>query len=217
MADVLRLAVVPAPEEAGAGFQVRVHVNGDDVTVGVGMDPYDLLVPHNRLLATAAPGRVPIGRCTCGDYGCCPTDVVVQRVGGLVLWAWSGNSATFVADQYDAEVARAVADHTWETPDRVAGRLLLAGLDRARLLDHGVTPDWVHHDERFRFALRYGADYQLFLDVEWGDHTPESLAAEIRETLARPPRDWPVSWHAIDPALRDTPPAIAGPDWKPDH
>ena len=76
--DVLRLAVLPAATGAGGGFEVRVHVNDAEMTsagAGLGMDPYDLLIPTNRLLAMPQPHTVPIARCECGVYGCGSTDV----------------------------------------------------------------------------------------------------------------------------------------------
>lgn len=65
----------------------------DDVEVtalgaGLGMDPFDLFVPRNRLIAADEPRRVPIARCTCGDYGCGATDVVIARDGDRVHWEW---------------------------------------------------------------------------------------------------------------------------------
>jgi hypothetical protein len=49
-----------------------MFVNGVEMTAagaGLGMDPYDLLVPDNRLIATYEPRVVPIARCECGVYG----------------------------------------------------------------------------------------------------------------------------------------------------
>ena len=47
----------------------------------MGMDPYDVFVPDNRLVATTESRRVPIARCTCGEYGCGATDVSIVRDG----------------------------------------------------------------------------------------------------------------------------------------
>jgi hypothetical protein len=123
-ADVLCLAVTPAPSEAGGGFQVEVFVNGTEMTsagAGLGMDPYDVLVPTNRLVATAQPRTVPIARCACGVYGCGSTDVTIVRDDDRVHWDWSievpmHRGVTFAADAYDAEVARMAADHFLGNP-----------------------------------------------------------------------------------------------------
>jgi hypothetical protein len=66
--------------DAGGGFQVQVFVNGAEMTsawAGLGMDPYDLLVPSNRLVATVEPRTAGIARCSCGVYGCGSTDVTI--------------------------------------------------------------------------------------------------------------------------------------------
>ncbi|WP_205215235.1 hypothetical protein [Amycolatopsis albispora] len=221
--DSLWLAVAPASAPAG-DFQVLVHINGTEVTAdgaGLGMDPYDLLVPENRLIATAEPRTVPIARCTCGVYGCGSTDVTIVRDGDLVHWEWHGqvpmpHGVSFPAARYDAEVARAAADHSWETPVRTAGRLVLSGIDHEHLRRHGLRADWVANDrlepETFVVALRFDDEYQVFVDTPWRDRTPEGLAREVCRTLALPPARWTASWHAIRPA-RTEPPAIAGASW----
>jgi hypothetical protein len=223
--DVLRLEVAPVPE-AGLGFQVRVYVDGVEMTsagAGLGMDPYDLLVPTNRLVATVRPSTVPIARCECGDHGCGATDAVIRRDGDLVRWDWSievpmNRGVAFDAAQYDAEIARVLADRSWETPERAAGRLVLTGMDRDRLLVHGIVPSWVADNYRdrtlFRVALRLEADYQVFLDTPWRGRRPDELAGDVCATLALPPQQWRATWRAINPALTTTPPAIAGPSWR---
>jgi hypothetical protein len=189
---------------------------------GLGMDPYDLLIPANRLLATAVPTTVPIARCTCGEYGCGSTDVTVTRDDDLVHWDWSievpmARRVSFDAGQYDAEVARVAADHSWETPDRIAGRLVLTQVNSRHLLAHGLTVHWVANDHRdpglFRVALVQGGDYLVFVDTPWLDRGPEELAGEVCATLGRDPGTWQATWHAMKPALAG-PPRIAGGSWR---
>jgi hypothetical protein len=223
--DSLRLDVAPVSDKAGGDFQVQVHVNGVEMTsagAGLGMDPYQLLVPTNRLVATSQPRTVPIARCDCGVYGCGSTDVTITRDGDLVHWDWSievpmSRGVSFAAAQYDVEVARMAADHSWETPERTAGRLVLTDLDRERLLAYGLEPSWVANDYRdhelFRVALQIGGDYQVFVDTPWRGRRPEVLAREVCATLALPPHEWRATWHAIKPTLT-APPKIAGPSWQ---
>jgi hypothetical protein len=225
--DVLRLQVVPVPERAG-DFQVQVFVNGVEMTAagaGLGMDPYDLLVPDNRLVAASEPRTVPIARCECGVYGCAATDVTISRDTDRVCWQWlvevpMSRAACFAAVDYDAEVARVAADHSWETPDRTAGRLVLANADRQRLHGHGLKLSWVgnHHRDPgyFRTALQDGGDYQIFVDVPWLDRGPGELAGEVCAMLARHPHQWPATWHPIEPTLTG-PPDIAGRSWQREH
>lgn len=224
-ADTLALAVAPAQAEVGGSFQVQVFVNGTEVTsagAGLGMDPYDLIVPTNRLVATAEPRDVQIARCPCGDTGCTATTVTILRDGDRVHWEWSGEAplpqgVTFPADAYDAEVARVAADHSWETPERAAGRLVLTTVDRDHLDAYGLQIGRVanHHRDPdvFVVSLRLDDDYQIFVDTPWAGRSPEQLAREVVRTLSRSPREWPASWQAIKPRLTD-PPAIAGPHWR---
>lgn len=223
--DSLRLEVVAAGDEAGGGFQVRVYVNDVEMTsagAGLGMDPYDVLVPTNRLVVGFEPHTAPIARCGCGVYGCGSTDVTITRDGELVQWDWlievpMSRGASFVAKQYDDEVTRAYADHTWEIPERTAGRLVLTDMDRDRLGDYGLGSSWVANDYRdhelFRVALQIDGDYQVFIDTPWRGAGPEELARQVCATLARPPHEWRATWHAIKPSLT-RPPTIAGPGWR---
>jgi hypothetical protein len=222
--DSLRLEVT-APAEAGGVFEVLVFVNGVEMTsrgAGLGMDPYDILVPSNRLLAAPETRTVPIARCECGEYGCGSTDVTITRDGDVVHWEWlieapMGRGVSFAAAQYDAEVARVAADHSWETPERTAGRLVLTNMDRDLLLNHGLRPMWAANSYRdhgvFRVSLQLGSDYQIFVHTPWRNRSPEELADEVCATLARPPRKWRATWHAMKPTLAG-PPTIAGWSWR---
>jgi hypothetical protein len=223
--DFLRLAVARAPDDAGGGFQVEVYVNDTEMTsagAGLGMDPYDLLMPTNRLLATPGPHTVPIARCGCGVYGCGSTDVTITGDGDLVHWDWlievpMNRGVSFATVEYDAEVERVAGDHSWETAERTAGRFVLTHLDHDALQAHGLAVTWVANDyrdpEQFRVALQLGDDYQIFLDTPWQNRRPEELADGVCETLARGPGKWRASWHAIKPTLPG-PPTIARRSWR---
>jgi hypothetical protein len=221
--DSLRLAIVPVALPGSSGFAVEVHVNGMEMTSpggGLGMDPYDLLIPANKLLATPAPRSLQIGRCACGDTGCAWTNVTITRDGDLVRWEWGSGAPktfSFAAAQYDAEVERVASDHSWETVERTAGRLVLSHVDRDALGSHGLAVDSAgnrfHHPDEFCVALRLGDDYQIFVDIPWRDRGPEELAADICELLARGPGEWRASWNAIRPANQE-PPQIASASWR---
>jgi hypothetical protein len=176
-----------------------------------------VLVPANRLVATEQPRTVPIARCECGIYGCGSTDVTIVRDGDLVHWDWlidvpMDRGVTFAAGQYDAEVARMAADHSWETSQRTAGRLILTNVDRDRLAAYGLEPDWVANDhrnpEQFRVCLRMGHEYQILVDTPWDDRTPAELARDVDTTLALPPQQWHASWHNMNPAVDGSCPRI---------
>ncbi|WP_244375387.1 hypothetical protein [Streptomyces ficellus] len=86
------------------------------------------------LWAGDEPRRVELSNNDC-DTGCCGgVFVTIQRFGGLVEWTdWQNTDDIcvpvppeihFEAAQYDAGLARAVADHSWEEPVDTAARLL---------------------------------------------------------------------------------------------
>ena len=84
------------------------------IGAGMGMDPRDVVVPTNKLVATAQPNTAPVARCDCGHYDCGSTDVEITRRGGQVYWDWQqatsiDRSVVFDAVQYDREIAR-IAD-----------------------------------------------------------------------------------------------------------
>lgn len=155
MNDTLRLEVAPEPTN---GFQVLVHVNDVEMTsagAGMGRDPSELLLPHNRLVATEEPHTVIVATCECGEYGCGRTDVTIVREAGTVRWTWSAerpatSDAVFDAEAYDREIARISQDFSWETPDRTAARLVLTG-------GAGVKITWAgaHYADPERFRVGF--------------------------------------------------------------
>ncbi|MCP2272741.1 hypothetical protein [Actinokineospora diospyrosa] len=232
--DTLRLAVAPGPREEV--FQVLVEVNGTEMTTvwgARGVDPDEVLLPDNLLVAGPEPRVVPI--VVTGEDGI-PHDgsfywytenagVTITRDGDVVHWDWSPDpedtedsvvapNATFTAAQYDRELARFVADHAWETPLRTARRLVHAGIDRDRLRGYDLTLGWVGNKHRepglFRVTLITG-HYSVWFDTPGRGRGPEEVAREVCAALALPPEQWQVSWQSH----RDTtPPAIAGPGWQ---
>ena len=204
--DAVRFAVRQAAESVG-GHELLVYVNDVEMTragAGMGMDPFAVLIPDNRLVATSDPTQVPIARCECGTYGCGSTDVTIVRDGAAVHWEWHyevpiDHGVTFPADQYDAEVERIAADHTWERPEDTTARLVLTGIDREPLAEHGLTVTWAgkdHADAKlFKVALFTGdvdyrsaaAAYQVFLRFPRTGRSSEDVAAAVIDELATAP------------------------------
>ncbi len=223
--DTLHLAIAPTSGPAGDGFQVLVYINDTEITTagaGLGMDPYDLLIPTNHLIATSEPHTIGIARCECGVYGCGATDVTIARGPDVVHWDWSAEKpmprgVSFPADLYDTEMARITADHAWETPERTAGRLILTGINHQRLAAYGLRPTWAATDyrdpARFQIVLQLDADYQVFLSLPWHSEDPQALARRALATLQTSPGTWNATWHPIRPTLTGPPP-IAGPSWR---
>jgi hypothetical protein len=225
MTSSLRLEVVPAPADV-SGFQLLVHVDEVEVTslgAGLGMSPFKVLIPVNRLVATHEPQVVPIARCDCGEYGCGMTDVRIVRDGDVVRWDWLeqvplDHGVSFPAAQYDAEVARIGADRSWERPEDTIARLVLEQTDRAVLADAGLRLSWSGRDHRdpawfVVSLLTEPVSHQVFLRFR-REGTPEEVAAEAIRTLRRPPPTWQRATY--NPVTRGTdgPPPMAGPDWQ---
>ncbi|MET7293167.1 hypothetical protein ABZS79_13730 [Streptomyces griseoloalbus] len=129
MFDQLEIRVLPPGPRWAA--QLRFWVNGEDVVeeaVGEGgRGPFAArMLPVGRpslLRATSEARRLELGEPECTG-GCCGfLSVVVQRFGDIVQWSdWEVPYAPappppefhFDASQYDAEVARAEADRSWQ-------------------------------------------------------------------------------------------------------
>lgn len=217
--DRLRLVIVPTRH---AGFEIQVFVNDVEMTAlgaGMGMDPYELIVPAGRMAGGPEPVALPIAQCGCGTYECGSTDVVVTRDGDVVHWDWKEEvpmerRVTFAAREYDEEVLRLESDHEWETTSRRVGRLVLTAL-LDRDLPEGCSVDWL--GTSFRDATSYTVclifeTYQVFVQRPWGSMTAEEIAEDIVHVLTQSvPASWPASWHSMtqDPS----PPSIAGPGW----
>ncbi|MEU6974025.1 hypothetical protein AB0A71_41175 [Kitasatospora aureofaciens] len=134
MFDHLEIGVLPPGPRFAA--QVRFRVNGEDVVGevvrGGGRGPYAAdVLPAGRpspLRATDEARRLELGESECTG-GCCGfLTVVVQRFGEIVQWSdWEMPREYpldhdpyplpefhFDASQYDAELARAEADRSWQ-------------------------------------------------------------------------------------------------------
>jgi hypothetical protein len=128
MCDRLEISVLLLGSRFPA--QVRLCVNGEDVIHdAVGAGGRGPLAVHalpsggaSPLRASVEARRVEVGEPECTG-GCCGfLSVVVQRIDGVVQWSgWEVPSTGtrpvefhFDADQYDAELARAQADRSWE-------------------------------------------------------------------------------------------------------
>ena len=199
------------PAQDGLEFEVLVFVNGVEMTsqaAGMGMDPYEVFVPENRLRTKSEPFETPIARCNCGTYGCGSTDVRITSDGNEVHWDWliekpSDRRATFRRDQYEQELDALESFTQWETPERTVGRLVLSGLDRAHLAAFGLRPSFVCNDWRdpsmFEVVLAYQDTHQIFLRFPWGNASPGGLSDTVASTLRQDPSTWTGTWHQCDP------------------
>lgn len=205
-------------------LRVIVRIDGDDVSRADGNDgpdPWHVLVPVNRFVATVESTTATIASCPGCGPDCFSVEARIRREGDAVRWEWGRSGARwegerrttlFDAAVYDAEVARIGAEHGWETAVRRAGRLILTGLALPSRIE-GVR---VHADRsgNLEVWLEEPNEYQIFVGMPWNEERPDESAAEVRAVLAGPTARWPARWHSIKGG-REDPPTYAGPSWQP--
>ncbi|MFH9552824.1 hypothetical protein [Streptomyces sp. NPDC017435] len=125
-----RLEVSAVPAGTRWAAQLRFRIDGEEVVAGAvgegGRGPFaEESLPahgHGPLRATGEGRRVVLGEPECTG-GCCGyLSVFVQRHGRIVEWsAWQvpmdgvrPPAFSFDADQYDAELTRALTDLRWQ-------------------------------------------------------------------------------------------------------
>ncbi|MDR7327666.1 MULTISPECIES: hypothetical protein [Catenuloplanes] len=203
-------------------LRVIVCIDGVDISRADGndgADPWHVLVPVNRFVATGEFTTAVIACCPGCGPDCHAVEARIRREGDVVRWEWGRRgarwegergTALFGAAAYDAEVSRLGADHGWETATHRAGRLILTDLElpaavkgvRVRTDDAGTLEVWLEEPD----------EYQIFVRVPWDERRPDESAAAVRDVLAGPPRRWHAEWHST--TGRQTPPAYAGPSWQ---
>jgi hypothetical protein len=203
------------------GLRVIVRIDGEDVSRADdndGPDPWHVLVPVNRFVATDEPTTATIACCPGCGPDCVAIETRIRREGDTVRWEWGRTrvswqvdrrTAVFDAAAYDAEVARIGADHSWETAERRAGRLILTdlalppgvGAVKVRAADAGELVVWLEELDT----------YQIFVSVPWEPERPDESAAQVRALLAGPPERWHAEWHSVKGS--QDPPVYAGGSW----
>jgi hypothetical protein len=204
---------------------VLVYVNGFEVTeagAGMGMHPFDLLVPANQLVATVEPRRVVVARCTCGEPGCGSTEALITRDGDSVHWDWYvdvpfDHGVSFEAAAYDAATELLAADRRWQRPVDTTSRLVLEDVDRDVLRSAGLELSWAaadHSDpDKFLVALFAPAEkFQVFLRFQLRGRSPEEVADEVVQTRRRRPSSWSATFHSVVVGKRGRP-SMAGWGW----
>ncbi|WP_051942787.1 hypothetical protein [Streptacidiphilus rugosus] len=154
------------------GAAVHPMIDGRDIVAeafdpGPGHAPERLLSAKGPLRAGDAPHEVELAEAEC-TWGCCGAlCVTVRREGDQVVWGgWRDRNGPppalpdfrFDARAYDAEVARAEADHSWEWPARTTARLLRDWL-RAR---PGLLERWQFQISQISSWKRDEIDVLLF-------------------------------------------------------
>ncbi|MGW0434511.1 hypothetical protein ACWDV4_18480 [Micromonospora sp. NPDC003197] len=205
----IRVAVAD-PEYAGA-VETRVLVEDrpivvESFTAGPAESPEYLLGLDHRLHADIEPHEVRLAEAECTEGCCGALYVTIQRHGDKVVWRdWRDPDTpdltiptfTFDAAQYDAEIARAESDHTWEWHERTVARLVREHLsEEPQLLGRwNCHPGWTEarpndrgHIHMSYFFPQYPSagkepwlQFVAVLDVPAGD--PATVANDIVRKL----------------------------------
>ncbi|MET7959612.1 hypothetical protein [Micromonospora zamorensis] len=154
-------------------METRVLIDGRPIvgeifTAGPAAPPEALLGIDHRLHADLEPHEVRLAEAECTEGCCGALYVTIQRCGDDVVWRdWRDPddfhltvpTFTFDAAQYDAEVARAESDHTWEWHEATVARLVRERLkgDPDLLGRWGCHPVWVaaRPSDRGRIHVSY--------------------------------------------------------------
>jgi len=227
----LRLEVAHSgPDWPVVSIDVDGHDPFREVADGwLGFDPAEMLGDASPLLPTSFGQRVAVKRCSCGEAGCgviAPV-IVASPDGRRISWIdfrdytgvfigplcdeakdyegtpWSLPDMHFDRAQYAAEVARARADRSWESPRRRVARLVHEQLSAVgatvppNLELRRVGPTW--GTDGFSVCLafahivrepEYSVDRQM-LELSSSAENPDSAASEIVERLLGEfPDDW---------------------------
>jgi hypothetical protein len=191
-----------------------------------GFDPADILGDRSPLLPEDLGRRVAVYRCSCGIAGCGVIAPVIMPSpdGRRVSWVdfrdytgvfdgptapdsdrfegrpWPIRDLDFDRSQYVAEIRRASADRSWETPRRATARLVADGL-RARgvvlppdLRLRWVVPAWDGDGLMLSFENGRPGDktfVQQVLSLA-SDHSEPDLAAQdiLGRLAAVPVSEW---------------------------
>jgi hypothetical protein len=155
--DWLEIRVVVADPTGRDEVSTRILINGDPV-IAAAFDkgpahPPEALLSGGRLHATGEPREVQLAEAYCTEGCCGALYVTIVRVGDMVAWRdWRGHTSPtppselrFDAVRYDAEIAWAQADTSWEWTSRTVARLVRTQIrQRPDLLTRWqCQPDWV--------------------------------------------------------------------------
>lgn len=220
---IISFQVVPSP--ATNDHEVKIFIDGRDFIPQhwpdmMGMDPDDIL-SYRELSPRTEPHEATVVRCGCGVVGCGSAWVRISPEGDQVIWDnWQGDKGeppaetlVFDRNQYMRALKDAVEDHSWETPDRTAARILASLVDHDALTTNSLKYQWASgriRDDALTISLK-GPEgcHQILVHVPWNRQSPEELAIEAADLLKTDPNRWPdVAWYG------DTKPSFSGPAWR---
>lgn len=183
----------------------------------MGLDPADLLTETCALRPSSLPHVALIARCGCGVIGCGRIEVTIHKDGERVIWTAidSSRNIQFDAAQYEAEIERAIHDHSWETPERTSGRLIFLSVDRASLARRGFEFSWASgrcFEGMMTVSLMLTpGPYQVLVRQPWDGKDIDGIVSKFKKILSQPPETWPnVQWNPQVKGLGPPPFADSG-------
>jgi hypothetical protein len=220
----ISFSVFPSPDTND--HEVRLFVDGKPFIAEhwpnmMGMDPDDLL-SYRELVPRDPAHEATVVRCGCGIVGCGSAWVRISVEGDRIIWdSWQGDEGNppapalvFARDQYMQAVKDAVEDHSWETPDRTAARILRSLVDHSVLARSGLNYQWASgriRDATLTISLSSPlSDHQILVHVPWHQQSPDEIAREAADVLKEDPNQWrDIAWYGTN----STPP-FNGPAWQ---
>ena len=221
--NVIRFMVVPSPDTND--HEVKVFIDGEEFISRLwpnmmGMDP-DQVLSYRHLSAQDEPHETTVLRCGCGQVGCGSASVRISAQGDHVIWDnWRGDTGgrpsktlTFDRNQYMKAVKDAIEDHSWETPDRTAARILASIVDHSTLAENNLKYQWATgriRDATLTVSLS-GPEgcHQILVHFDWKNQSAEEIAREAARLLNTDPNQWPaIVWYG-----EDCNPPFKGPAW----
>lgn len=206
---------------------VTVHIDGKAFASVVapgwsGFDPGEILGPHSPLLPVHPWRRTAVYRCSCRTEGCgVIAPLIAAPTPDVVTWTdfrdytgvftgptplggdptggreWDLPALRFSAGQYLAEIQRATADRSWETPRRATARqvkpLVEDLLTQAGQTDiDAISVHPAHQAEGITITLRHQGlggtgRWWEYLRIEVATDDPEQAARSLAITLAATP------------------------------
>ena len=111
-------------------------------------------------------------------------------------------------------VKHAIEDHSWETLDRTAARILTSIVDHSTLAENNLKYQWASGRIRgATFTVSLGGPegcHQILVHLEWKEQSAEEIAREAARLLKTDPNQWPdIVWYG-----EECKPPFKGPAWR---
>jgi hypothetical protein len=185
----------------------------------LGIDPPDFFASHALLKS----GKLVVARCSCGEVGC--GSATVQTLRGKNTFTWFNFSINtglikplvFSRPQYDLAVETAMNDHSWETIERTAERLI-SELDFSKLKKYKLKFNWASGSldkEYISITFNFRSRYQVVVKIPWNHKVLNDVITNVITELNKPPKEWSdVTYYPLPLKQNLSSPGIAGPGWR---